>query len=299
MKVQIFGCNGYIGKNFTHYLQQLQKIKLELFDIHSDSIHSDIEYSRLDISNNSEVSRIKFDSDFILIFSGLTGTAAGFTKYEDYVRINEIGLLNILNALKEQNYEGRIIFPSTRLVYKGIKDTPLKEDALKEFKTPYAINKYSCEQYLKMYNNMFGLNYTVFRICVPYGNLVGDEYSYGTIGFFLNRAAKGENIVLYGDGAQNRTFSHVHDICKNIWDASKYENTQNEIYNIGGETYSLFETASIVAEKFNVNVELTQWPDVDLKLESGDTIFNSDKLDKITGGNYENKFSDWIRRLKK
>lgn len=299
MKVQILGSNGYIGKNFTYYVQQLQKINLELFDIHSDSIHSDIEYSQLDISDNSVVSKIKFDSDFIFIFSGLTGTGAGFTKYEDYVKINEIGLLNILNSLKEQNYKGRIIFPSTRLVYKGIKHTPLKEDAEKEFKTPYAINKYSCEQYLKMYNNMFGLNYTVFRICVPYGNLVGDEYSYGTIGFFLNKASKGENIVLYGEGSQKRTFTHVHDICRNMWSASKSENTLKGIYNIGGETYSLFEAASIVAEKFNVNVGLTQWPEVDLKLESGDTIFNSEKLDNITGESYEYKFNEWILSLNK
>jgi UDP-glucose 4-epimerase len=299
MKVQILGSNGYIGKNFTHYLQQLQKVNLELFDIHSDSIHSDIEYSQLDISDNLEISKIKFDSDFIFIFSGLTGTGAGFTKYEDYVKINEIGLLNILNSLKEQEYKGRIIFPSTRLVYKGIKDTPLKEDSEKEFKTPYAINKYSCEQYLKMYNNMFGLNSTVFRICVPYGNLVGNEYSYGTVGFFLNKASKGENIVLYGDGSQKRTFTHIHDICKNIWDASKSESTLNEIYNIGGDTFSLFEAATIVAEKFNVKVDLTEWPEVDLKLESGDTIFNSEKLDKITGESYEYKFNEWIQSLNK
>ena len=297
MKVQILGSNGYIGKNFTHYLRLLQNLNLQLFDINSDSIHSDLQYSQLDISDNSEVSKIKFDSDFIFIFSGLTGTGAGFTKYEDYVKINEIGLLNILNSLKEQNYKGRIIFPSTRLVYKGVKDTPLKEDAEKEFKTPYAVNKYSCEQFLKMYNNMFGFNYTVFRICVPYGNLVGHEYSYGTVGFFLNKAAKGENITLYGDGSQKRTFSHVHDICRNIWDASKSGSTLNEVYNIGGETFSLFESAIIVAEKFNVKVDLTQWPEVDLKLESGDTIFDSGKLDKITGGNYDYNFNEWVRGL--
>ncbi|MBN8569601.1 MAG: NAD-dependent epimerase/dehydratase family protein, partial [Ignavibacteria bacterium] len=205
MKVQILGSNGYIGKNFSHYLHNLQKINSELFDVHPNSIHPNIQYTQLDISNNSEVSKIKFDSDFIFIFSGLTGTGAGFIKYEDYVKINEIGLLNILNSLHEQNYKGRIIFPSTRLVYKGIKDTALNEDSEKEFKTPYALNKYSCEQFLKMYNNMYGLSYIVFRICVPYGNLVGDEYSYGTVGFFLNKAAKGENITLYGDGSQKRT----------------------------------------------------------------------------------------------
>jgi UDP-glucose 4-epimerase len=73
--------------------------------------------------------------------------------------------------------------------------------------------------------------------------------------------------------------------------------TLNDVYNIGGETLSLFEAANIVAEKFNVKVELTDWPQIDLKLESGDTIFDSDKLDVITGESYENKFEEWVKSL--
>lgn len=297
MKVQILGSNGYIGKNFTHYLASQQNIDLELFDIQQESIHKHLKYTYLDISDNLQVSKIKFDSDLIYIFSGLTGTSVGFDKYEDYLKVNELGLLNILNTLKEQNYKGRIIFPSTRLVYKGIKDTKLKEDSEKEFKTPYAINKYACEQYLKMYNNMFGLNYSVFRICVPYGNLAGNEYSFGTVGFFLSRAIKGENITLYGDGSQKRTFSHVKDICKIMWSGANCTNTMNDVYNIGGETLSLLEAANIVAEKFKVKVELTDWTQIDLKLESGDTIFDSTKLDRITGESYEYKFEEWVKSL--
>lgn len=297
MKVQILGSNGYIGKNFTHYLALQQNIDLELFDIQRESIYNSLQYTSLDISDNSQVSKINFDSDLIYIFSGLTGTGAGFEKYEDYLKVNELGLLNILNTLKEQNYKGRIIFPSTRLVYKGIKNTALKEDSEKEFKTPYAINKYVCEQYLKMYNNMFGLNYSIFRICVPYGNLVGNEYSFGTVGFFLNKASKGENISLYCDGSQKRTFSHVSDICKILLKASDNVQTLNDVYNIGGETLSLFEAANIVADKFNVKVELTDWPQIDLKLESGDTIFDSNKLDMITGERYEYKFEEWVKSL--
>lgn len=297
MKVQILGSNGYIGKNFTHYLNSLGNINLELFDIQKESIHKNLSYTSLDVSDNTYVSKINFNSDFIFIFSGLTGTAAGFQKYENYLKVNELGLLNILNSLKEQNYKGRIIFPSTRLVYKGIKNIPLEEDFEKEFKTTYAINKYACEQYLKMYNNMFGLNYTIFRICVPYGNFVGNEYSFGTVGFFLNKAVKDENIILYGDGSQQRTFSHVHDICSSLWNGTASVKTLNNVFNIGGETFSLLDAANIVAEKFKVKVEFTPWPETDLKLESGDTIFNSDKLDSVLGKNYEYKFEEWVKGL--
>ena len=39
------------------------------------------------------------------------------------------------------------------------------------------------------------------------------NYSYGTIGFFLSKAMKKENINMYGDGELKRTFTHVYDIC--------------------------------------------------------------------------------------
>ena len=76
---------------------------------------------------------------------GKTGTITGFGNYEEFIDINEKALLNILNEYRNQHSSAKIIYPSTRLVYRG-DDMPLKEDAVKEFKTIYAINKYACEQ---------------------------------------------------------------------------------------------------------------------------------------------------------
>jgi len=298
MKIQILGSNGYIGKNFTHYLSSDENVQLELFDIQENSLHGNLKYSSLDVTNNEQIKSIKFNSDYVFIFSGLTGTNIGFTKYEEYIKVNEIGLANILDELKKENYKGRVIFPSTRLVYKGQKDVPLTEEAEKDFKTPYAINKYACEQYLKMYNNLFGINFTVFRICVPYANSVGSEYSYGTVGFFFNKALNGDDIVLYGDGSQKRTFSHTNDICRKMWETVKLSESKNEIFNIGGETLSLLEAAQIVADKFGVGVKFVDWPEIDLKLESGDTIFDSKKLDSLLREDYKYNFREWILGLK-
>ncbi len=63
-----------------------------------------------------------------------------------------------------------------------------------------------------MYHNAFGIDYTIFKICVPYVNNFGDAYSYGTLGFFLSKAIRGECITLFGDGSIRRTFTHVDDI---------------------------------------------------------------------------------------
>ena len=149
-----------------------------------------------------------------------------------------------------------------------------------------------------MYNNLYGLNFTIFRICVPYGNLAGNDYSYGTVGFFLNKALKKENITLFGDGSQKRTFTEISDLCRVLLSGMQSEKTLNGIFNIGGETFSLYEAAKIVSEKFNVGIDLIDWPETDIKLESGDTIFNSDKLDAKLNYEYKGNFKKWVSELK-
>ena len=86
--------------------------------------------------------------------------------------------------MRKAKSTAKIVFPSTRLVYKG-KDEPLLENDTKEFKTIYSINKYACEQYLKMYSDVFDIRYCIFRICVPYGSLLDGVSSYGTAEFFI------------------------------------------------------------------------------------------------------------------
>ena len=185
--VIVFGANGYLGR---HLALHLKDNHIDFLPI-GNSTHSADNYEnylQIDITNKKEVEQLNFDVETIYIFAGLTGTTVGFDQYQEFILANEIGLLNILNHHKNCKSKARIVFPSTRLVYKGQKDVFLSEDAEKEALTIYAQTKLACESYLKIYQYNFGITYTIFRICVPYGNLINESYSYGTLGFFLNNA---------------------------------------------------------------------------------------------------------------
>ncbi len=289
-KAIIFGSNGYIGRHFSLYLSNKGWDILNC-DIQSDSSFGN--YKKIDITNNDELSKLNYEVDYIFFFSGITGTLAGFNNYEEFVSINEIGLLNLLNRLKLQSVRPVVIFPSTRLVYKG-KDGPLKENDEKEPKTIYAVNKLACEHFLKMYYNMFGIPYYVFRICVPYGNLFSSDYSYGTIGHFINMAKQGAPITLFGGGEVKRTFSYIGDICSQIEKTILHFESVNDIYNVGGETFSLGDIATRISEMYNpVAVKSIPWPDIDLKMESGHTYFDDSKIINIIGDFEYMKFSDF------
>lgn len=295
MKITIIGANSYIARNFIWYVQNNidSDTEMKLYDFQENHVDGLDCYERVDYSDKDNIRKIDFNSDMIYIFAGKTGSVQGFEQYETFVEINELILLKIIEAYRLNNGTGRLIFPSTRLVYKG-RDGLLKEDAEKEFKTIYAINKYSCENYLWMYNNMYGIPYTVFRICLPYGTLVPEASSYGTAEFFMKKATAGENITLYGDGKQRRTITYMEDLCEALYKGGSSKETLNGIYNIGGEDYSLYEMAELIAKNYNVNVELIEWPREARLTESGSTVFDSSKLDEITGLKYSHKFKDWI-----
>ncbi|QBN19796.1 NAD-dependent epimerase/dehydratase family protein [Flavobacterium nackdongense] len=292
----IIGSNGYIGRNLSFLLYQ-RGIKNIDYDVQASTDYPWMNYSKLNVTSKDDFCRIGSDVDVIYFMAGLTGTVDGFASYESYYNVNVIGLTNLLNYLKENNLKAKIVFPSTRLVYKGLENKALEEDAVKSPNTIYALTKLICEDTLDLYHRMFNIKYSVFRICVPYGNLIDLDYSYGTIGFFIEKAKNRKNITLYGDGSLKRTFTDVYDICDILIKAANNPEIVNSIYNIGGETFSLLDVAKKIADKYEVGIDFVDWPEMALKVESGDTIFSSKKLNECIS-NYEYKsLSEWSNLL--
>lgn len=296
-KVIVFGANGYIGRHLVYFLNQ-QNFDVLSSDIASSSIDNIKNYQSIDITSMKSIQALDFEVDYIFCFGGLTGTNVGFDQYQKFIEVNELGLLNILTHHKNSKSTARIVFPSTRLVYKGEKDIFLKEDSPKEALTIYAQNKLSCEAYLEQYATNFNIDYTTFRICVPYGNVFDDKFSYGTVGFFFNKAKNNENITLFGEGELRRTFTHVEDICLSILETIQSPKSINSVYNIGSrDNLSLLEVANLFAEKYRVKIEFSEWPTQALKVESGDTIFDDEKLQQTTSYQYKHAIKNWIGSL--
>ena len=278
-KCAIIGSKGYIRKHLEYYLKQ-KKNDVVCYDVVESE---DVNYHRCDLTDFESVRRIiDLKVDYIFMFAGLTGTYVGFDKANIFVNVNEMGLINLLNCIRESKYRPKIIFPSTRLIYKGA-DKALKEDDEKETKTIYAVNKIACENLLYAYRQNFDIPYTIFRICVPFGNMFSDDYSFGTIGFFIRQASNDRRITLYGDGSIKRTFTSMHDLCKQIVEVGMERVSDGEIYNIGGHTYSLRNAAEIIASYYKAEISFISWPERDLKMESGSTYFDSSKIERVMG----------------
>lgn len=293
MKIVIIGSKGYLGRHIAKYLIDKYKIKPMCYDLVDCA---DKLYRKVDLTNRESVKDIDLNVDYIFNFAGLTGTYAGFDAYDNYIEINEISLLNLLDAIRSSDCRPKVIFPSTRLVYKGV-DKALKEEDEKECKTIYAANKIACEGYLKAYQDSFDIPYTIFRICIPYGNLLSEDYSFGTIGFFIKQAKAGKDITLYGGGTIKRTFTHMEDLCYQIIEGAFKEESNGQIYNIGGETLSLHDAAEIIAKEYGVNVVSVPWPERDLRIESNHTYFDDSKIKSLLNLSPYRRLSDFAEDL--
>lgn len=295
-KALVLGANGYLGRHLSHYLAKAG-CSVRACDIQIESVGPEVaeEYSQVDVTNLDSLRSIDWDVDYVFVFAGMTGTHAGFQHFNRFVHVNELGLLNVLTAIVESGRKPRVIFPSTRLVYEG-SELPLREDAPKQPRTIYAINKLACEHILESYRQAFDLPFIVFRICVPYGNNVGGGYSYGLTGAFIKQAQENSIITLYGDGSLRRTLSHVEDICQDIIGLTADPRGAGEIFNVPGETFSLREVATLIATRYDARIAYLEWPAKDLKIESGHTVFDGSKLRTLFSPSTQQRFESWIRQ---
>jgi nucleoside-diphosphate-sugar epimerase len=135
-----------------------------------------------------------------------------------------------------------MIFISTCCVYHS--DKYVDETSYPLTNEPYACSKMAGEYILK---GMPGLNYCILRIGTVYGPGMRKElFNY----IALDKALKGEEIQINGDGSQTRTYIYIDDLIDGIYKACiDFEKCNGEIINIcGNEQISIMNTIDTVKE---------------------------------------------------
>ena len=285
-KIAIVGSNSFLARNLAFYLQNCaqEEIALELYDIQPATENSPANYRQIDFEAPASLDAVDFSCDAIYFFSGLTGTKKSFERYPDFVKVNELYMLNFLDAYVRNGGAAKIIYPSTRLLYAS-SDEPLDEDAKKGFRNIYAVNKFAAEKYLEVFGNFYGVKSCTLRICVPVGSLIPDAPSYGTYEFFTEQAKAGKNITVFGDGSSTRTFTHVEDICRALYLIAGNDKCVG-VFNLGGKATCLGALAEAIAKRYGVKVDYIPFPDADGRIEIPHSIFDSSKLDALLGLTY-------------
>lgn len=159
--------------------------------------------------------------------------------------VNARGTANVLEAARRSGV-ARVIYGSTTWVYgdspgkTADEDTPILPPA-----HLYTATKLAGEHYCRAYGALYGLKCTVLRYGIPYGPRARDR---AVIPVFVNKARRGEPIVISGDGSQFRQFVYVKDLAKGNVMALK-EGAEGRTYNLdGAKKITVREIAQAVKE---------------------------------------------------
>lgn len=129
---------------------------------------------------------------------------------------------------------------------------------------PYAIVKNIGEAFLRSYHKEFGLNYTVYRFFNTYGPHQSDDF---VIARFIRAALNDEDITIYGDGSQTRTFCFIDDNVEVTVKSFEQNAWVNDVINIGAEIEtSVLQLAELIIELTNSSSRIVHLP----ALEEGD-----------------------------
>lgn len=227
MKVSVFGASGFIGINTVKALLDSG------FDVVSSDIRNhpdnESEFIKADILNQEEIQKVVNDSDIIV---HLAASPLPYSLKEPLknAEINILGSLNIMDVARRCGCE-KIVFSSASSIVGNVIDNPVTELHPCKPKTPYGVAKYAIENYLRVYNEIYSLNYLIFRFFNVYG-----PYQYPDSGALIpqihSKIKNNQEITVFGDGSQTRDFIYVEDLSQFIVKAAKSP-VKNEIINMG------------------------------------------------------------------
>lgn len=180
-----------------------------------------------------------------IVIHGAAQTSVIDDNVIESFKTNITGTQVILNACKKYNVN-KIIFPSTYQVYGHVNNDLLSfsENDLVNPTNSYAVSKASAEMLIKSFCRANGIDYNILRISNMFGSR---QQKTMLIPKTIKSILENKDIVVIGNGFEQREWTHVNDVCDAI---QLMLNHKNETFNVSSN-YE-FSTLEIVNEICNI-----------------------------------------------
>jgi len=158
--------------------------------------------------------------------------------------VNVVGTVQVLEAARAAG--AHVVFSSTGGAIYGECDGPATESAPRRPVSPYGIAKLCAEEYLAGWNRLHGSKHVVLRFGNVFGPRQDSSLEGGVVSIFLERFARGEPTLIFGDGLQTRDFVYVGDVVDALLAAASHD---DGVFNIGtGAETSVLELHRLCAK---------------------------------------------------
>lgn len=251
-KILITGGAGFIGSALATKLVQDKNNLVVVVDDLSTGLYEklpnnydNLRFIKCDVNDYKDIVEVMLSYQFHYVFHYAAVVGVDRTQLHPVKVLRDIkGIENILRIAKNSSVR-RIFYASSSEVYgepvefpQNVYTTPLNS------RLPYAIVKNLGEAYLRSYQKEYGLDFTIFRFFNTYGPKQSKDF---VISKFINAALKNEEITIYGDGSQTRTFCYIDDNIDACVKIAEKDMHINDVINIG-QNYetSILELANII-----------------------------------------------------
>jgi len=226
-------------------------------------------------------------ADIIFNLAGRSGVADSFRYPKESLEANCMQHLSVLQACREHNPDAVVVFPSSCLVYGKVtsaRTLPVWEDDKIHPLCPYAIHKYTCEMYSRLYREIYGLSTVVLRISNPIGpHQYRVDGSYGVYNQFIYLATSDRDITVYGTGSQIRDIVGIDDVVRALLYCALAATTV-DVVNIGrGVGITLHDYAQLVVDVVGSGrVTHIDWPVGSKNLPPTDFVADITRIRNLT-----------------
>lgn len=285
-KILITGGAGNIGgslakrlvTNPDNYVVVVDNLLTGRPDKLPDAALGNWKFIRADVNKITDIAPVMTAYGFDVVFHYAAVVGVRRTLDNPRLVLEDIkGFENVLGLAKNTGV-ARVFFSSSSEVYGEAVEVPQREDTTPlNSRLPYAIVKNVGEAFFRTYSQEYGLPHTIFRFFNTYGPLQSSDF---VVSRFIDQALRGEDLTIYGDGSQSRTFCYIDDnldFTERVLEDGAWE---NQTVNVGNDReVSVAELAGMVLEITGSRSRLVHLP----PLPDGDMSRRCPDVSKMLG----------------
>ena len=262
MNILVTGGAGFIG---THLVEKFidKQHKVIVIDNLLTGSKKNLEYFfdsenfsfiEFDVQNHIEVAE---DLDYVLHLASPASPKAYAQHPISTLKAGSIGTINTLGLAKAKN--AKYLLTSTSEIYGDPLVSPQPESYWGNVnpngtRSMYDEAKRFAEAAVSSYNRIYDLDTRILRLFNTYGPKM--KINDGrVVTNFIYQAITGNDITIYGQGNQTRSFCYIDDTVSGILKAMESDNS--EVFNIGNPNeITILQLAEKIIELTNSNSEI-------------------------------------------
>jgi UDP-glucose 4-epimerase len=257
MKILVTGGAGFIA---SHIVDRLVEEGFDVVIIDNLStgrreyLNSDAKFYELDI-NDSRVEEIikEEEIEYVIHHAAQIDIQKSIQKPDFDAENNILGTIKLLEACRKGSVK-KIIYASSAAVYGTPDYLGIDEEHPVAPISFYGISKHTPEHYIRTYQNLYDLDYTILRYANVYGIRQAPKGEGGVISIFIDQMLNNKRPTIFGDGTQTRDFIYVADIAKA--NLAALEGADNKVINISCNTQtSINSLVEMMNQVLNTKLE--------------------------------------------